>query len=155
MRTRFVLLVLLGLLLIAACVNQGTNQPAPGKRLGFEFTIDPQHEVVTLVERHAPDASGPTLNGDSVPLGQGQLALERYAYRFLPDQELEIFVSFRNITPDRDFRQAFYFTASGSNYLDSVEPEVTDEHLGGDGNLGFEETTSVFRFVVHRRSPTS
>jgi hypothetical protein len=111
---------------------------------------------VTLVETNGDAISTLQDGGTRVLVNGVDLELEVFSFQFLPDNRLIIDASFRNITADSDFLQPFFFTRSErtSNIVSSIEPEVTDDDLGGDGILSPSETTAVLRFeVVHRNQP--
>ena len=84
------------------------------------------------------------------------LAVETYDYTSLPGNKILIEASFKNVTDNLSFQQPFFFTvnADTNNIVSSLEPEVSNEDLGGDGILSPGEVTSVLTFeVTHNGQP--
>ena len=132
---------------LVACSDTGTAPTT--SETGFVFTIDPQSETVSVsVAEASSGALSTQAERDLVP--GTDLVLADSSFTFLPGNVLEISVSFQNITDDLTFAQPFAFEPSGSNYVSSTEPTVSDDDLGGDGVLSPGETTAELTFqVVH------
>ena len=130
---------------LVACSDADTP---PNDAPGFVFTIDPQSKAVSL--KVADGALSTQAQRVLVP-GE-DLALISSSVTFMPD--LEIKASFKNVADNVGFAQAFFFEASGSNYVSSTEPSVSEGDLGGDGVLSPGETTTELTFQVeHKGEP--
>ena len=155
MKRFFGLLVLLSLLVLAACSETpevGTAPDNAANVASFQFDIDPGEEQVSVTQLE-PTALGTQQFTQLDP--DTQLRLKNARYIFGANNTLTIKATFTNITSNTNFLQPFSFgpatSPEGGNYLRSSEPRVTDADLGGDGVLSPGETTSTLTFTVEHK----
>ena len=156
MKRLFTLLMLLSLLVLAACSSTPPDlSPAPDDAgtsiANFRFDIDPGNENVTVT----------TLGSEGVQTQQYQdlnteeeLVVANARYIFGPNNTLTIKATFRNAKDNLSFSDIKFFAAispSTGNYISSRVPKVTKADLGGDGVLSPGETTSTLTFTVKHK----
>ena len=143
--------LLVTLLVLAGCNTQSVTQPPAAT--GFEFHVDPQAGVVTLLE---PGVGEVRLQPQSSPSDSRILtpdvdaALRNVGFQFVSPTKLVVRAQVENITADLSFAQPFFFTlnSASSNVVSASAPLVTDQQLGGDGVLSPAEKSARFRFEV-------
>lgn len=154
MRKVWLVIMLLALLLpLAGCLTQERTPPVTGAASGFGFLVDPSSDTVALtvtsgamLQRHS------TQNDARLLVPDVDLEQASFRYWFEAGNRLVIEASFRNIHDLAHYTPPFLFVPSGSNYVSSTEPTITNAELGGDAYLGPGEVTSVLRFeVIHKR----
>ena len=153
MKRFFGLLVLLSLLVLAACSDTTPEVTPTPEAAGFRFDIDPSSQQVSVT---AVGMAGSALNtqqaGGARLLEPFELTRGKVSVVYKSGNVATISAVFRNVTTDESFSQPFTFrparTPQQGNYLSSTEPGVTDADLGGDGVLSPGESTSTLTFTV-------
>ena len=155
MKRFFGLLMLLSLLVLAACSDTpevGTAPDDAANVASFQFAIDPSGEQVSVTQLE-PEGLGAQQFAQLDP--DTQLKLNNARYIFGANNTLTIKATFTNVTSNTNFLQPFSFgpatSPQGGNYLRSSEPRVTDADLGGDGVLSPGEVTSTLTFTVKHK----
>lgn len=147
MRTRWLYIPVAILLILAGCMTQETIPPVLEHGPSFTFSVNPHTQQVRLLEN--PIDNRPALSPLTTSLGtrklvpNAELELTSYRHEFFPGNRMVIYAKFRNVTSEYFFRQPFTFSGNEntSNIVSSTEPELTDDHLGGNGYLSPNEVT--------------
>ena len=145
--------LLVTLLILAGCNTQSVTQPPAGAATGFEFHVDPQTGVVSLLqprlgENRLQPQQSPSDTRILTP--NVDVGLRDLSFRFVSPDKLVVRFRLENITADLDFAQPFFFTlnSASNNVTSASAPLVTDQQLGGDGVLSSGEKSDRFRFEV-------
>ncbi len=163
MKRLFALLMLLSLLVLAACSDTTPNlAPTPDNPetsvTGFRFDVDPSSQQVSVTAigmdgnaLRTQQAGGARLLEPGTELIASNVRAGRAS-----ENVATITATFENVTTDESFGQPFTFRPAlapqQGNYLSSTEPTVTDADLGGDGVLSPGESTSTLTFTVRFKS---
>ena len=155
MKRFFAPLMLLSLLVLAACSDTAPEvTPAPDAA-GFRFDIDPNSQQVSVTSigmetLQIQQAGEARLLEPGAELGNAGFSVSRAG-----NNVFIINAAFQNFTLNETFRQPFTFrpalTPQQGNYLSSTEPTVAAEALGGDGALSPGETTSSLTFRIKHK----
>ncbi len=156
MKRFFVPLMLLSLLVLAACSDTTPEVTPTPEAAGFRFNVDVDSGQVRITALpsnknwQAQQTDGPR----ELRAGR-EISAEVVRSRFGPNNTLTLEATFTNVTAEKTFLQPFSFrpalTPEEGNYVSSAEPNVTDADLGGDGILSPGETTSALTFTVKHK----
>jgi len=147
---RHLFTLLFVVLVVSACSSKPENIK-PDTTV-FGFSVDPINQTVTINEANAASLSSQQTSGEPRVLTNTELQLASYDFAFLPGNILRIEASFINQTKfSQDpsaFSQLSFRPDNISSNINSVEPTVTADDLGGDGILQPAETTKQLIFEV-------
>ena len=156
MKRLFAPLMLLSLLVLAACSDTTPEIAPTPDAAGFRFDIDPNSQQVSVTAvgmetLQVQQAGEPRLLEPGTELTASNVRASRAS-----ENVASITATFENVTTDESFGQPFTFRPAlapqQGNYLSSTEPTVTDANLGGDGVLSPGESTSTLTFTVRFKS---
>ncbi len=140
------LLASLLILAIAACSNQ-TEPNLVTEEATFSFTVDPNTQVVSLVESAAFLTTLNNLECGEEPQTlkpSSDLSLVSYEYNFLAGNKLKIKASFKNETPYSLAELSFHKANTTSQIRKSYEPDAV-------AMLASLATTETLEFIVEHK----
>ncbi len=142
------------LLILSGCGTQSETQAPPAESAtGFEFYVDPQTEQITLTETTGKAEVQPqaTPSDSRILVPNVDVGITNFSATFEKPKKLVVYFRLKNLTPDSNFAQPFFFTLSStSKNLEQVNIAlVTNAQLGLDGVLSPGEASQRVRLEAY------